>query len=104
MKDKEAKKHQMVDSLLDTLKKGKEGEIRSRPVEPKNTLGTHLALSHKGQPHKGKIVEHKIEKNGNPITFASYAHEHGLTNYDGWKWARKFTKNHKKFVRLIKIY
>ena len=38
------------------------------------------------------------------MTLAAYACEHGLTKYDGWKWARKFTKNNKKFIRLVKVY
>ena len=45
-----------------------------------------------------------VLRKDDPMTLATYAHEHNLTNYDGWKWARKFTKNHKKFVRLVKVY
>ena len=72
VKDKEAKEQQMVESLLDTLKKGEDGEIRSMLIEPRNTFGMHLALPHKGQSHKRKIVEHKIDEDGNDLLVAEF--------------------------------
>ena len=38
------------------------------------------------------------------IALAKYAHDNDLVNTAGWKWAKKKTKNPKKFVRLTKIF
>ena len=38
------------------------------------------------------------------ITLAAYARDKGLLDQPGWKWARRFTKNPKKFVRMSRIF
>ena len=38
------------------------------------------------------------------MTLAKYAHDNNLINQPGWKWAKKKTKNTKKFLRLAKIF
>ena len=46
----------------------------------------------------------KVLKEDDKITLASYARERGLLDEPGWKWARRFTKNPKKFIRMAKIF
>ena len=38
------------------------------------------------------------------MTLAKYAHDNDLINTPGWKWAKKKTKNPKKFIRMAKIF
>ena len=58
--------------LLETLDKGESGELRTRPTEPENAVGCYMALPYQGAPHKGKIVEHKINKDGEDILVAEF--------------------------------
>ena len=43
-------------------------------------------------------------KNADMVKLSKYAKEIRLTGKFGWKWARKFDKNKKKYVRLTKIF
>ena len=42
-------------------------------------------------------------KKDDPVTLTLYAKEHDLIGTTGWKWARKYMKNNKKFVRTLCI-
>ena len=38
------------------------------------------------------------------MSVAEYAHKNKLTSLPGWKWAKKYDRNHKKFIRWSKIF
>jgi len=38
------------------------------------------------------------------FTLAKYAHDQGLVDEHGWKWAKKLYKNPKKYIRMAKIF
>ena len=46
----------------------------------------------------------KVIKEDDKFTLAKYANDNDLTNVPGWKWARRLTKNPKKFIRMAKIF
>ena len=41
-------------------------------------------------------------KADDPVTVAKYVEEHGLVNKPYWKWANRYIKNKKKFLRLCR--
>ena len=43
-------------------------------------------------------------KECDPLTLAKYAHDKNIVDLPGWKWARQYKRNPKRFVRLAKIY
>ena len=45
-----------------------------------------------------------VIKENDKLTLAKYANDNDLTNVPGWKWARRLTKNPKKFIRMAKIF
>ena len=71
-KAQEDHENEMVESLLKTMDQGEKEDFRTRPVEPENTVGMQLALPLHGQPHKGKIVEHKKDDEGNDLLVAEF--------------------------------
>ena len=46
----------------------------------------------------------ELIKEDDKITLAAYARENDLVETAGWKWARRLTKNPKKFIRMAKIF
>ena len=44
----------------------------------------------------------EVIKKDDPITLAKYAKEQNLLDYSIWKWARSYSKNEKKYKRLLK--
>ena len=46
----------------------------------------------------------EVIKEDDKITLAAYARERGLLDEPGWKWARRITKNPKKFIRMARIF
>ena len=44
-----------------------------------------------------------VIRKDDPVTLAKYAKDKNLENQAGWKWAKRYTKNQKKFIRLVKI-
>ena len=46
----------------------------------------------------------KTIKEDDKMTLAKYAHDNDLINESGWRWARRLTKNSKKFIRMAKIF
>ena len=46
----------------------------------------------------------KIIKEDDKMTLVKYAHDNDLTDEPGWRWARRLTKNPKKFIRMTKIF
>ena len=46
----------------------------------------------------------QVIKEDDRITLAAYARECELLDTPGWKWARRLTKNPKKFIRMAKIF
>ena len=45
-----------------------------------------------------------VIKADDKMTLAAYAQEKKLVDTPGWKWARRLTKNPKKFIRMAKIF
>ena len=43
-------------------------------------------------------------KEDDKLTLAKYAQDNDLVNLPGWKWARRLTKNPKKFIQMAKIF
>jgi len=43
-------------------------------------------------------------KSADLFTVSKYAHDQGLVDEHGWKWAKKFYKTPKKYVRMAKIF
>ena len=43
-------------------------------------------------------------KEDDKFMLAKYAHDKGLIETPGWKWARRITKNPKKFIRMARIF
>ena len=43
-----------------------------------------------------------VIRKDDPVTLAKCARDRKLQDQRGWKWARKITKNEKKFVRMMK--
>jgi len=43
-------------------------------------------------------------KSAHLFTLAKYAHDQGLVDEHGWKWAEKLYKNPKKYIRMAKIF
>ena len=43
-------------------------------------------------------------KSADLFTLAKYAHDQGLVDEHGWKWAKKLYKNPKKYIRMTKIF
>ena len=43
-------------------------------------------------------------KEDDKLTLAKYAQDNDPVNQPGWKWARRLTKNPKKFIRMAKIF
>ena len=46
----------------------------------------------------------EVIKQDDKMTLAAYAGEKDLLNEAGWKWARRLTKNPKKFIRMAQIF
>ena len=45
----------------------------------------------------------QVIKEDDKLTLAKYAND-DLTDVPGWKWARRLTKNPKKFIRMARIF
>ena len=43
-------------------------------------------------------------KEDDKMTLTKYAHDNNLIDEPGWRWARRLTKNPKKFIRMAKIF
>ena len=46
----------------------------------------------------------KVIKEDDSFTLAKYSHDNDLVDQPGWKWARRLTKNPKKFIRIARIF
>jgi len=46
----------------------------------------------------------KVIKLDDKMTLAAYAKRANLTDIDGWKWARRLTRDPSKFIRMAKIF
>ena len=46
----------------------------------------------------------RVIKEDDKLTLAKYAKDNNLTDVPGWKWARRLTKNPKKFIRMARIF
>ena len=73
-------------------------------LEYRKCLGGQYEVQFLWNIRKTTYKPMKTLKQDDKITLAEYTKYRGLVDSPGWKWARRFTKNLKKCIRMAKIF